>query len=192
MKQGGFTLIELLISIVISGIIAAIALPVISNYIKAQQAIKTVKEMKYIAKAENLYYENNTAALQCTINGTAYNEIFHVYTSNFSDLTSNRILGDLSSDINYFGQAYNLRPYYEGQAQGVPADTDLTLNPNNYCVMEPGILVTTEIPIKYKGAVSLVPGTFALGANGNMEEVGYYSVPKEQNPEEDITLKYNW
>ena len=185
-KQNGFTLVELIIAIVISGILAAISIPALSNYIELQHAIKTVKEMKSIAQAENLYYENNTVPMSCTVtvSGTNYNETenYHIYTSNFTDLTSNGMLGTLSSDVNYFGQPYTLEPVYY----------NITVNPNNYCIRESGILVYTYIPVQYKGAVSTIPGAFDMGASGHFEEVGYYATPKENNPEEDTTLKYNW
>jgi prepilin-type N-terminal cleavage/methylation domain-containing protein len=184
-KQGGFTLIELLLAIVVSGILTAITIPALSNYINSQHAIKTVKELRSIAKAENLYYENNSVPMSCTVtvSGTNYNETenYHVYTSAFSNLT-NGMLGTLSSDVNYFGQDYYLEPVY----------SNIIVNSNNYCIRESGILVYTYIPIQYKGAVSLIPGAFDMGINGNLEEVGYYLTPKENNPEEDITLKYNW
>ncbi len=186
MKQDGFTLIELLISIIISGIIAAIAMPIVANYINSQKAIKVVKEMRSIAKAENLYYENNSVPMSCTVtvSGTNYNETenYHIYTSNFSDLTSGGMLGVLSEDVNAFGQAYYLEPVYSA----------ISVNSNNYCIRESGILVYTYIPVQYKGSVGLIPGAFDMGVNGNMEEVGYYLTPKENNPEGNFVLKYNW
>lgn len=186
MKQSGFTLIELLITIVISGILTAIAIPVYYNYAQSQKALKTVKEMRNIARAENLYYENNVVPMTCTVtvSGTNYNETenYHIYTSNFSDLTANGMLGVLSGGVNAFGQAYYLEPVY----------SSISVNSNNYCVRESGILVYTYIPIQYKGSVGLIPGAFDMGVNGNMEEVGYYLTPKENNPEGNFVLKYNW
>ncbi len=182
----GFTLVELIITIVISLVLVAMALPAVSNYIKTTEALKTVKEMRSIAQAENLYYENNTVPMTCTVtvSGTNYNETenYHIYTSNFSDLTANGMLGVLSGDVNAFGQAYYLEPVY----------SNISANSNNYCVRESGILVYTYIPIQYKGSVGLIPGAFDMGANGNMEEVGYYLTPKENNPEGNFVLKYNW
>ena len=186
MKQGGFTLIELIIAIVISGILTAISIPIAYNYIQSQKAIKTVKEMKSIAQAENLYYQSNTVPMTCsvTVSGTNYNETenYHIYTSSFSNLTNMGMLGVLSSGVNPFGQDYYLEPVY----------SNISVNSNNYCVRESGILVYTYIPIQYKGAVALIAGAFDAGVNGNMEEIAYYAVPAENNSEQDFVLKYNW
>jgi prepilin-type N-terminal cleavage/methylation domain-containing protein len=187
MKQDGFTLIELIIALVISGILTAMSIPIAYNYIQSQKAIKTVREMKSIAQAENLYYQSNTVPMTCsvTVSGTNYNETenYHIYTSSFSNLTNMGMFGVLSSGVNPFGQDYYLEPVY----------SNISVNSNNYCVRESGILVYTYIPIQYKGAVSLIAGAFDMGANGsNMEEVGYYLTPNENNSEQDFVLKYNW
>ena len=186
MNNKGFTLIELIIALVISGILTAIAMPVYSNYIQSQKAIKTVKEMRSIARAENLYYQSNTVPMTCTVTvgGTNYPETenYHIYTSNFSDLTNTGMLGVLSGGVNPFGQDYYLEPVY----------SNISVNSNNYCVRESGILVYTYIPIQYKGAVSLIAGAFDIGVSGNMEEIGYYAIPQENNSEQDAVLKYNW
>ena len=185
-RLGGFTLIELIITLALSAVLSAMAIPAAYNYIEWSQAVKTVKEMKAIAAAENLFYQSNTTPLGCTITifETNYNEteLYHIYTPNFSDLVNAGALGNTASDINYFGQNYYLQPVYGG----------ITVNLNNYCVRSAGILVYTYIPVQFKGAVSGVSGAFVLGASGNMEEIGYYMIPEENNPERDVTLKYNW
>lgn len=182
----GFTLIELLIALVVSAILTAVAVPVVSNYINSQQALKTVKELKSIAKAENLFYASNTQALPCTVNvdGTNYNEteLYHIYTANFSNLINSGYLSPDASGENYFGQEFYLRPAY----------SSISVNSNNYCVRSAGILVYTYIPVKFKGAISSVSGAFDIAANGNMEEIGYYAISRENNTEQDATLKYNW
>ena len=185
-RQGGFTLMELIITLALSAVLAAMTLPSAYNYIQSQEAIKTVSEMKNIASAENLFYSSNTTPLFCTVTvgGTNYNEteLYHIYTANFSDLVNSGSLAPDASGVNYFGQSYYLQPAYSG----------ITQNSNNYCVRSAGILVYTLIPIEFKGAVSGVSGAFDMGASGNMEEIGYYAIPKENEPEEDATLKYNW
>ena len=185
-RRDGFTLIELIITLAVSAVLAAMTLPSAYNYIQSQEAIKTVKEMKAIASAENLFYESNTQQLSCTVTvgGSNYpeTELYHIYTANFSDLVNSGSLAQGASGVNYFGQDYYLKPAYSG----------ITQNSNNYCVRQAGILVYTLIPIEFKGAVSGVSGAFDMGASGNMEEIGYYAIPKENNPEEDATFKYNW
>ena len=182
----GFTLAELIITIVISLILAAMAIPTAYNYIQFNEAIKTVKEMKAIAQAEELFYQSNTTPIGCTVTvgGTNYNEteLYHIYTANFSDLVNSGVLAPSASGENYFGQDYYLEPVY----------SNISVNSNNYCVRESGILVYTYIPIQYKGAVGLIAGAFDAGVNGNMEEIAYYAVPAENNSEQDFVLKYNW
>ena len=184
--RDGFTLAELIITLVVSAILSAMTIPAAYNYIRQAEAVKTVKEMKAIAQAENLFYESNTQALPCTVTvgGTNYNEteLYHIYTVNFSDLVNSGSLAAAAKGTNYFGQDYYLEPVY----------SNISVNLNNYCVRESGILVYTYIPVQYKGAVSLIPGAFDIGISGNMEEIGYYMTSKESNSEKDITLKYNW
>ena len=182
----GFTLAELIITIVISLILAAMAIPTAYNYIQFNEAIKTVKEMKAIAQAEELFYQSNTTPIGCTVTvgGTKYNEteLYHIYTANFSDLVNSGVLAPSASGENYFGQGYYLQPAY----------SNISVNSNNYCIRSAGILVYTYIPIQYAGAVKSVFGAFDMSATGNWEEIAYYAVPAENNSEQDFVLKYNW
>ncbi|MDA8273576.1 MAG: prepilin-type N-terminal cleavage/methylation domain-containing protein [Deltaproteobacteria bacterium] len=185
-RKDGFTLIELIIVISVSAALAAMTIPYMYNYIQQTEAVKTIKEMKSIADAENLFYESNTQALSCTVTvgGTNYKEteLYHIYTANFGDLINSGSLAPGASDMNYFGQNYYLRPVY----------TAITVNSNNYCVRQAGIEVTTYIPVEFAGAIKQVLGAVGIGVSGNWEEVGYYAIPQENNPEQDAVLKYNW
>lgn len=186
MRISGFTLAELIITLVVSAALTAMAIPAAYNYIQSTEAVKTVKEMKSIAQAENLFYESNTQALPCTVTvgGTNYNEteLYHIYTADFTDLVNSGSLAQGAGDVNYFGQDYYLQPAY----------SSISINSNNYCVRQAGILVYTFIPLEFKGVVNTVSGAFEMGVSGNMEEIGYYAIPKEGNPEQDAVLKYNW
>ena len=185
-RKDGFTLMELIIVLAVSAVLSAMVIPYAYNYIQQTEAVKTITEMKSIADAENLFYESNTQALGCTVTvgGTNYNEteLYHIYTANFPDLINSGSLANSASDMNYFGQAYYLEPAYSA----------ITANPNNYCVRQAGVLVYTFIPFRFAGSVSVVPGAFVIGASGNWEEVGYYTIPQEDNSEQDDVLKYNW
>ena len=185
-SPAGFTLFELLITLVVSLILTAAVLPAAYNYIRQTEAVKTIKEMKSIADAENLFYESNTQPLGCTVTvgGSNYpeTELYHIYTANFPDLVNSGSLAPGANDVNYFGQNYYLQPAY----------SSITVNQNNYCVRQAGILVYTFIPLSEAGTVNIVSGAFDMGVSGNMEEVGYYAIPKENDPEQDATLKYNW
>jgi prepilin-type N-terminal cleavage/methylation domain-containing protein len=185
-RRDGFTLAELVITLVVSAVLAAMVIPAAYNYIQSTEAVKTVKEMKAIAQAENLFYESNTQALPCTVTayGTNYNEteLYHIYTTNFSDLINSGSLAAGAKGTNYFGQDYYLEPEY----------SSITVNSNNYCVRQAGIEVTTYIPVQFAGAVKHVPGAFDIGVSGNYEEVGYYAIAQENSSEQDAVLKYNW
>ncbi|MHB1664539.1 MAG: prepilin-type N-terminal cleavage/methylation domain-containing protein [bacterium] len=185
MNNKGFTLINLIIGMVIAAVIAAAAIPYISFYINYEHARAVVQTMKNIAEAENYYYLQNVEQISCSVNigGTAYPvlESFHIYTNNFQDLINNGELEEVS-DVNYFGQLYSLTPYYSNIVQ----------NSNNFCVRNAGLLVSTYIPYNYKGVISQMPGAFAVGVSGNMEEIGYYITNKTGNTELDAALKYNW
>jgi hypothetical protein len=161
-------------------------IPYAYNYIQQTEAVKTITEMKSIADAENLFYESNTQQLSCTVTvgGSNYpeTELYHIYTANFSDLINSGSLAPDADDSNYFGRDYYLQPAY----------SSITVNLNNYCVRQAGVLVYTYIPVQFSGAVKQVSGAFVIGASGNWEEVGYYAIPQEFNPEQDAVLKYNW
>lgn len=183
--KNGFSLIEVILSLIITTIIIAGALDLIDYYIGSNNAIQTVKAMKQIGKAENLYYYNsddyNVEAPNCNTANNPGNEVVHDYTSNFSDLIG--YLGSNASNDNYFNQPYTL----------APIGISMTLNSNNYCVESTGILISTYIPLEYKNAVYSLPGAFDVGTNGNMEEVGYYTIPtQDSSTENNATLKYNW
>ncbi|MHB1547002.1 MAG: type II secretion system protein [bacterium] len=186
MKSNGFTLVEVIIAIAVSAIFAALIIPPAINYINTHEALKTVQELKEIASAEQMFYEDNTTPLSCTVtvSGTNYpeTELYHIYTSNFSDLINSGVLENTDSDVNYFGQAYVLSPEY----------SPITQNLNNYCIRQAGIEVTTYIPVQYVGAVKTVPGAFEIAQSGSMAEIGYYNIALETNPEEHANLKYNW
>jgi prepilin-type N-terminal cleavage/methylation domain-containing protein len=185
MNNRGFTLIDLVISMAITAVIAAAAIPYTSFYINYEHAEQIIQTMKNIAGAENYYYLQNVEQISCSVNvgGTAYpiSESFHIYTNNFQDLINNGALGKVSN-INYFGQVYSLTPYYSNIVQ----------NYNNFCVRNAALLVSTYIPYNYKGVISQMPGAFDMRVSGNMEEIGYYIINKTGDPELDAALKYNW
>jgi type IV pilus assembly protein PilA len=61
-EQKGFTLIELLAVIVILGIIAAIAIPAITNVISSSKEKATVADALEVISAAKFYVANNTPA----------------------------------------------------------------------------------------------------------------------------------
>lgn len=183
--SSGFTLVETIITIIVFSLLASMVIPTVSGYFKLKRAEAVVKNLKYIAKAEDLYYENNTKPYSCSAmkDGISFTSIetFHLYTSSFLDLVSSGYLGYGAKKRNFFGYGYILSPVY----------SSVSVNADYFCIREAGIKVETYIPEAYSAVVGTIPGAFDVSASGGVEEIGYYAIPKENNPEEDLILKYN-
>ncbi len=68
MKKNGFTLIEVVVTIGILGILAAIAIPAYSAYIKTANRTDATRTMTYDAQAlERCYSQNFTFATNCPL-----------------------------------------------------------------------------------------------------------------------------
>lgn len=100
MKLGrkGFTLIELIIVVIIVGILAAIAGPLMSGNVNKAKRAEAVAALGAIRTAERLYYAENAASYTGAI-------------SNFAD-TTNKLatyIGATDLDGKYFGvNAYSV------------------------------------------------------------------------------------
>jgi type IV pilus assembly protein PilA len=83
-EQKGFTLIELLAVIVILGIIAAIAIPAISNVINKSETKSQAQEGLQIISAAKLYVANEDFKLSSTV---ADNDLDEVKLAEYLDRT---------------------------------------------------------------------------------------------------------
>lgn len=189
-NKKGFTLFEIIIALALTAVITAGGIYLLNYYIQIAKARKTVDELVYLGKAENLYYQKNTCIIQETVynpvteeNGVnCYNNIYHIYADNFYSLQSDGDLTEINSNNNPFGKPFTFTPSY-GQ---------VAMNNNQYCVRSAGILITTEVPEAYKGAASLVPGASVVNVSGGWATVGFFQARKTGNVEMKYTLKYNW
>ncbi|EEX95345.1 type IV pilin PilA [Vibrio orientalis CIP 102891 = ATCC 33934] len=95
-QQSGFTLIELMIVVAIIGVLATVAIPAYSNYVKKSEAASALATLKaLITPAELFYQENGTASAAALTNlGTA------------SDINN---LGTLVSELASSGSAPTLK-----------------------------------------------------------------------------------
>jgi type IV pilus assembly protein PilA len=86
-EQKGFTLIELLAVIVILGIIAAIAIPAISNVISKSEAKSQAQEGLQIINAAKLYVANTNYVLPATLPTDGSNEFTQDELAEYLDRT---------------------------------------------------------------------------------------------------------
>jgi prepilin-type N-terminal cleavage/methylation domain-containing protein len=61
MRRGGFTLVEVMIVIVIVGILATIAVPQLTRYIRKSRTVEAVTSLAKIAEGAKIYFFGNTA-----------------------------------------------------------------------------------------------------------------------------------
>lgn len=108
-RQNGFTLIELLISVVIVGILAAIAIPAYRQYVIQSRRAEAQSFMSELALRQERWRANNASY------GSTENISANVENLNFYNF-----------DVqNASGTTYTIR----GVPQGTQADTDAGCNP---------------------------------------------------------------
>ncbi|WP_394127886.1 type IV pilin protein [Vibrio hepatarius] len=71
--QAGFTLIELMIVVAIIGVLATIAIPAYTNYVKKSEAASALATLKSLITPAELFYQENGTASAATLTqlGTA-------------------------------------------------------------------------------------------------------------------------
>lgn len=101
MKRTGFTLIELLITLVILGILAAIALPSYRAYILKSRRIEATSTLTQIQMAEEKYRGNNLTYASLALLGFPARSTYYTFTvtADGDEYTLNAVaIGDQAND----------------------------------------------------------------------------------------------
>lgn len=131
-EQKGFTLIELLAVIVILGIIAAIAIPAISNVINKSENKSQAQEALQIISAAKLYVANENFKLGDKPDGTTANKLDQDDLAQYLDRTDDpdfTITISANSDASAGGLKYEITKHeINGSSQDTGIDEDTLLN----------------------------------------------------------------
>ena len=141
-SQAGFTLIELMVVVSILGVLAAIAIPSFSIYMKRSHAAEATQELRALFSRAATYYQRERAdpgiagehRIDCIV-GNAHNNITPKDQKQYGDYSTPE-WRDLGFDTFYGYYRYEIiSPLSPGIDCGVPANT-----PNVYTLRAIGDL----------------------------------------------------
>jgi len=117
-KQSGFTLIELMIVIAIVGILAAVAMPMYSDYTQRARFAEVIASVSPVKMAVTLCYQNRGALASCDTEAeigltlTDYDDGANVSTIAMSAANDGEIIATAAASAG--GGTYTLTPAVAG------------------------------------------------------------------------------
>jgi type IV pilus assembly protein PilA len=118
----GFTLVELMIVVVILGILAAVAIPAFSRYVKRSKTSEASASIQSMYRLQLAYYENTQERTSTTTFATC--AALPSAPPTASKYPANVVLWTGSSDWNSLGFVIDRPHYYQYSTQG--ANTGMT------------------------------------------------------------------
>lgn len=103
MKRKGFTLIELMIVVAIIGVLAAVAIPAYSDYVKKSRESEAISSLGDIRKAQIAYKQDIAAG-----NGTYASNISHLGWNFDSAKSGTAVVGSKPAEYTYETNGQNV------------------------------------------------------------------------------------
>ena len=140
----GFTLIELLVVILISGILAAVAVPQYKKAVEKSMVAQVLPLLKTLASAQQIYflehgeYANSFRDLLVDLPGFTQNTLFNNYTPCSRDTRANEDWSFQIQNCDQFDIHRILVGRISGPYQGAAWSIELNKNNGLLCVMQTG------------------------------------------------------
>ncbi len=127
----GFTLVELMIVVVILGILAAVAIPAFTRYIKKSKTVEATRNIATIYTAETTYFAQSGERADST-GGLPAPQFLGTPSSPTAAPTASRRLGNWSGNWTALGFATDSLVYYQYTvtAAGTAAGATATITAN--------------------------------------------------------------
>ena len=158
MKKG-FTLIELMIVIAIIGILAAVAIPMYSDYTKKSRTAEVQQNLNEIVKMQLIFQEDPNGGAKTLQYATNFKTIgFKTNTGRFTDTVAQCNTGTTPADAatswpkyacgTFFGYALNDSNY----SDNFGVTTACTAGDPTSGVAGAGVIAASQVPTDWKGA----------------------------------------